>query len=266
MTPAPSLAGLAAAVALGAARAVPVAWLAAPLGGGALPAMARVGLGVGLAALAAPALAAGAAAAGLEGAGPLLLAATLAREVLIGVSLGLVVSFAFRAAEAAGRLTDVLRGANLAEVLAPDSGERTSALGALYLLLATVVFLELGGLPRLTEALARSYDAVPVGGAFHAAGAGRAALAVAAASAKLFEAGLALAAPAVVAFWLADLALGLMARAAPQLPVGFAALPLKGLVGVGLVLVGLGSLHGAIARGLGGWLALLGQTISAWAD
>src|SRR5262249_55512031 len=150
--------------------------------------------------------------------------------------------FAFRAAEAAGRLTDVLRGANVAEVLSPGGEERTSPLGALYLLLASVVFLELGGLPRLTEALARSYDAVPVGGALGAAVVGRAALAVVAASAKLIESGVALAAPAVVAFWITDLTLALVARAAPQIPVTFVGLPLKGLLGVGLVLLGLGTL------------------------
>jgi flagellar biosynthesis protein FliR len=259
MTP-DGLARAAAALAVGAARAVPVAWLATPLGGGVLPAMSRVALGLLLAALAGPTLDAT-----LAGALPAPLALTLGREVLVGMSLGLVVSFAFRAAEAAGRLTDVLRGANVAEVLAPGSEERTSPLGALYLLLAVVVFLELGGLARIAEALARSYDAVPVGGALDAVGAGRAALVVIAASAKLIESGLALAAPAVVAFWITDLALALVARAAPQLPVTFLGLPLKGLLGVGIVLLGLGTLEGALARGMGTWLVLLARAASAWA-
>jgi flagellar biosynthetic protein FliR len=253
-----------AAVVLGAGRTVPVVWLSAPLGAGRLPALARVGLGLGLAALAAPVLARAGAAAGLDRASPLLLAAYLGRELAVGLSLGLVVSFAFRAAEAAGRLTDVLRGANVAEILSPTADERASPLGALYLLLAAVVFLELGGLPRLAEALARSYDAVPMGAGLHPAGAARAAAVVVTASAKLIESAVALAAPAVVAFWLTDLALGFVARAAPQIPVYFVGLPLKGLLGVGLALVGLAALEGALARGLGGFMTLFGRALASW--
>ena len=75
---------------------------------------------------------------------------------LVGFGLGLVVSFAFRAAETAGHLVDVLRGASLAEVLVPTvGGAREPRWRALYGLLATLVFLELGGVPRLLEALAR---------------------------------------------------------------------------------------------------------------
>ena len=54
---------------------------------------------------------------------------------------------------------------------------------------------------------------------------------------------MALAAPVVVALWLTDLALGLVARAAPPVPVYFLGLPLKGLLAIGVVLLGLGSLQ-----------------------
>ena len=72
---------------------------------------------------------------------------------------------------------------------------------------------------------------------------------VVAASAKLIASGLALAAPVVVALWLTDLALGLIARAAPSVPVYFLGLPLKGLLAIGVVLLGLGVLQGALAGG-----------------
>ena len=49
---------------------------------------------------------------------------------------------------------------------------------------------------------------------------------------------MALAAPVVVALWLTDLALGLIARAAPSVPVYFLGLPLKGLLAIGVVLLG----------------------------
>ena len=95
---------------------------------------------------------------------------------MIGVCLGLVASAAFRAAEVAGRLGDTLRGANVAEILVPTAEERASPLGVLYLLLATIVFLQIGGVPRLVEALLSSYRTLPVGGGLGEPAARRAAL------------------------------------------------------------------------------------------
>jgi flagellar biosynthetic protein FliR len=255
------------AVGLGAARTVPVTWLVSPLGGIRLPAPARLAFGLLLAALVEPSLSAAAARAGLDQVGGLLLGVFLVRELLIGLGIGLCVSFAFRAAEAAGRLVDVLRGAAIAEVLAPTSDERSSPVGALYLLLATLIFLELGGVPRLLEALLRSYDAVPIARGLTAHNLREAAGVVIVASAKLLEVALALAAPVVVALWLTDLALGMVARVAPQVPVYFVGLPAKGLLAVGVVLLGLGTLDQALSTGLGDrgvWMNLVRRLLASW--
>ncbi len=246
-----------AALVLGGARAAPVVWMVGPLGGARLPATARVGLSLLLAGLAGPLLLDAVAAAGLADAPSPRLALLVARELLVGLVLGLVASAAFRAAEVAGRLGDTLRGATLAEVLDPTSGERASPLAALYVLLATLVFFAIGGVPRLLEALLASYRALPVGGGPSVAGARGAAALVADASARVIASGVGLAAPVIVALWLADLALGLVARAVPQLPVYFLGLPLKGLLAIGLVLLGLGALEAALTRELTVGLGLL---------
>lgn len=264
LVPAADLTTLVLAIALGAARATPVVWLVAPLGGPRLPATVRVGFALLLAALAAPILMASAAAAGIAEAGVLRLALLFAREVVVGLCLGLVAAAAFRAAEIAGRLADTLRGANIAEVLVPTADERSSPLGALYVLLATVVFFQIGGVPRLVDALLRSYQALPIGGVLGGGAAHRAAAIVTMASVKLIASGLALAAPVIVALWLTDLALGLIARAAPQVPVYFIGLPLKGLLAIGVVLVGLGALEAALAGDFGWWLRLFERTSAAF--
>jgi len=253
------------ATALGGARLAPVIWMVPPLGGARLPASVRVGFALLLALVAAPLLVgpSGQGAAGLAQAPAVTVGLLLAREGLVGFCLALVAAAVFRAAELAGRLADTLRGANVAEVLAPTSDERASPLGALYLLLATLVFLQLGGVQRLVEALMQSYQALPIAGGLGPAP-GRAALVVAAASARLIAAGVALSAPVVVAVWLTDLALGLVARAVPQIPVYFLGLPLKGLLAVGIVLAGLGTLSGALAADLGGWLRLLARMVAAF--
>jgi flagellar biosynthesis protein FliR len=264
LLPASDLMTLVLAVALGAARATPVVWLVAPLGGPRFPATVRAGFALLLAALAAPVLVASAGAARVAEVSAMRLTLLLAREVFVGLCLGFVASAAFRAAEMAGRLGDTLRGANLAEVLVPTADERSSPLGALYVLLATVVFLQIGGVPRLVDALLRSYQAQPIGGGLGAGSARQAAAMVTVASVKLIGSGLALAAPVIVALWLTDLALGLIARAAPQVPVYFIGLPLKGLLAIGVVLVGLGALEAALAGDFGPWLRLFERTAAAF--
>jgi flagellar biosynthetic protein FliR len=251
------------ATTLGAARATPVIWLLAPLGGARLPAPVRVGFAFLLAALAAPILVGSVAAAGLTQLPALGLSMLLTREIAIGLCLGFVASAAFRAAEIAGRLVDTLRGAGLAEVFVPTSEERASPLGALYVLLATLVFLQIGGVQRVIEALLASYEAVPLAGPADAGSARRVALVVLEASARLLASGIALAAPPIVAIWLTDLALGLVARAAPQIPVYFLGLPLKGLLGIALVLLGLGALWSALAADFGIWLRLVREVVAA---
>ena len=258
------LAALLLAIALGAARATPIVWMVAPLGGPRLPAPARVGLALLLAALASPILIASAGTAALAQASPPALALLFAREVLVGLCLGFVADAAFRAAEVAGRLSDTLRGANVAEILVPTAEERSSPLGVLYLLLATIIFLQIGGVPRLCEALLDSYRVLPVGGGLDAGSARQAASIVTAASARLIASGVALAAPVIVALWLTDLALGLVARAAPQVPVYFIGLPLKGLMAIGLVLISLGVLKGVLAGDFAAWLRLVGRTTAAF--
>ncbi len=240
-------------LALGAARTLPLAWSVPVFGGPALPSQLRVALGLGLAVLCAPALAMDAPPS----------AATLwvllaAREALVGVVMGFVCACMFRAAEAAGELTDVLRGANLASTLVPAGERRTSPLGALLLLLASVVFLEIGGIGHVVAALGRSYEAIPLGSGLrfgersHAA-----ALLAIVASGKLIEAAIGLAAPAMVALLLADIVLGVVGRAVPRVPLYFVGMPLKALLGVGAVLLGLGGTDLAMQGGFRGFLELL---------
>jgi len=255
---------LVAALALGAARTLPLAWLVPALGGPRVPVASRVALGVLLAILCLPVLLpiASSTLAATGPAGGLLL---VGRELLVGLSVGLCAATVFRAAEAAGRLVDVVRGANLSEVLAPLSDERASPMGDLYLLLAIVVFLELGGLRVFATALGRSYEAVPVGLVAPDAPALRSAAAlVTAAVAKLFESALGLAAPVIVAMVLADAALGVLGRAAPQLPLALAAVPAKALLGLGAALVGIGAVDAALVSGFPAWAGLLERAFGVW--
>ena len=239
--------------ALGSARTVPFVWLIPAFGGPSLPARVRLALGFALSALCFPLIAGR-----VPSGGPVLWVLLALRECGVGLVMGFVAACMFRAVEAAGWLTDTLRGANLAEVIAPDQGSRSSPLGELLLLLSVVVFLEAGGAGILATALARSYEAVPLGPtASSPASLRAAAFLVIVASAKLIEAAIGLAAPALVALLLADLALGALGRALPQIPLYFVGMPAKALLGVGAGLAGLATLDSALTVGFRGFLVLL---------
>jgi flagellar biosynthesis protein FliR len=241
-------------VAVGAARTIPIVWSIPAFGGPRLPKQIRVVMGIGLSFLCLPVLA-GSPPSG----GAVLLGLLVAREVVVGVVMGFVCACLFRAAEAAGQFTDVLRGANMAEVISPASGARSSPLGALMLLLSVVAFFEIGGLGHLTSALVRSYEAIPLSAPTRFAGSPYAMAMVAiAASAKLIESTIGLCAPAIVALLLADILLGIVGRALPQIPLYFVGMPLKALLGVGAVLLGLGGLDMALQSGFRGFFDLLG--------
>jgi type III secretory pathway component EscT len=255
------------AIGLGAARTVPLTWLVPALGGPRVAPEARIGLGILLAVLCLPVLAPAVASSPLVALGPVGWIVLAARELFVGLTVGLCVGAAFRAAEAAGRLVDLARGANQAEVLSPMSDERTSPTGDLYLFVSVVVFLELGGLRLFANALGRSYEAVPVAGASPLAFVGGlrpAAALVTATVGKLMESAIGLAAPVLVALWLADVTLGMVGRAAPQIPIYFAAMPAKALLGLGVVLLGLGAVDAAFVAGFPAWAAVFERAFAVW--
>jgi flagellar biosynthesis protein FliR len=78
-----------------------------------------------------------------------------------------------------------------------------------------------------------------------------------AASGRLIEAAIGLAAPVVVALLLADILLGVIGRAVPRVPIHFVGMPLKALLGLGTVLLGLGGMDLVLQGGFRGFLELL---------
>ena len=237
---------------LGAARAVPLVLAVPALGGPALPIQLRLALGLGLSVLCLPLLAASPVVMGSL-AGMLL----LVREALVGVVMGFVVACVFRAAEAAGELTDLLRGTAFASVTSPAGDGRSSPLGALLFLLASVVFLEIGGVGHVATALAHSYEAIPLAMPLHGEPARTAATLAIIASGKLIEAAIGLAAPAMVALLLAEVALGIIGRAVPRIPISTIGPSLRALLGLGAVLLAVGATDLALQRGFRGFFDLL---------
>jgi flagellar biosynthetic protein FliR len=240
-------------LALGVARTLPLAWAIPVFGGPALPFGLRVAFGVGLAGWCYPLLA-GAPVAGNATA----VAALALREVVVGVVMGLVCGCMFRAAAAAGETFDRARAGESVWMEAPMGEQRSSPFGVLFLLLASLIFLEIGGLQYVLGALVRSYEAVPLGVSLDLGSRSQAAAwLVIASTAKLIEAAVVLAAPVLVALLLADAVLGLLGRAVPGIPVPSAVMPLKSLLAVGVILLALGGMRMAAQAGFRVFFGLL---------
>ena len=166
--------------------------------------------------------------------------ALAAKEALVGLALGAVVAFLLAAFEAAGRFTDLFRGATMADVFVGISEESTSPLGAFLLLAALALLCVSGGFLVLVGGLLRSTEAFPVASLpVQLLQPGELLTAALSLFGRAFEVGLLLAAPALAVSLLLDVSLGMAARVSPGFEGYFLALPLRAVLGLGALVVSL---------------------------
>lgn len=188
-----------------------------------VPAMIRAGLVVLLTVVLAPAAHAHAATA-LQ-----ITPAGVLGEVLIGFAIGLGAALLVGAAEAAGELMAIQIGLSGAAILDPISQTNVPALGQLMKLVALAMMFALDLHLVMLDALAASARVMPVGARIDTT-AGLAELV--GAGSTLFVLGLRFAAPVVAAVLLANVALAVLSKAAPQLNVLQVAFPIQIAIGL----------------------------------
>ncbi len=212
------------------------------LGEEEVPANIRIGLGLALVVVLLPAVAPGlpqAPDSATESVRLILL------EVLVGLWLGGLARLIVMAMAVAGQIIALLLG--LAQAMVPDPalGGLGTATGRMLSLAAVVVVLSSGLYAIPLRALVESYALLPPGDPFPA---GAGAEAFAAAAAESLALSLRLCAPFVVAAIIINVALGLLARIAPQVQVYFVAIPGQVLLGLALLAAVMPPLLGAFAE------------------
>jgi flagellar biosynthetic protein FliR len=142
--------------------------------------------------------------------------AILAQQVIIGVALGFAVRLAMAAIELAGEMIGLQMGLSYAGFFDLSNPQGANAAGSLLTLAATMVFLAMDGHLLVIGALAESFVSLPVGefparllASDHFTRLGG----------QMFSVGLSLALPMITVMLFANLALGVIARAAPQLNI-----------------------------------------------
>lgn len=209
-------------------------------GGAAVPARVKVATATAFVIILYPALEAGVPKDAPLSFGPIGFIALLAKEALVGFTLGFVASLIFESVQVAGRIIDFQRGSTMGEMFAPQLQTRVSELGQFKLQFAIVIFLSIGAHHYFIESLLRSFQVVPVTGFPHfQPGWTPLALSITVMTGSVLSIGIQLAAPAMIALLLTDLFFGIINRVAPQINVFFLSLPVKMMVGLLVVLVAL---------------------------
>jgi len=169
----------------------------------------------------------------------------VAQQLLIGVSLGFALQVVFDSLGLAGQLLANSMGLSFAFNVDPLRGSSTAALGQLYIILATLTFLALGGHLALIEVLVNGFTTMPIGSdAF-----GREALwAIVLWGGHLFAGAISIALPGVTALLIVNLAFGVVSRAAPSLNLFAVGFPISLVVGLLVVLAGIGPLTEGVAQ------------------
>lgn len=200
---------------------------AAPIFGAAnLPVTVRILLAFGLALLLAPLLPRGEA---IDPLTPLGLLVAL-QQVLIGVLMGFVLQMVFSAMAQAGEMMALSMGLGFASINDPQNGLQVPMVSQYYVIIATIIFLALDGHLALFGVLFDSFRYLPVS---------RDALGPESLwglvqwGATMYRFAVFVALPVVLAMLLINIALGVMARAAPQLniiAVGFPIMLIAGMI------------------------------------
>lgn len=180
------------------------------------------------------------------GAAPQVTPATAVSEALIGFAIGLGAAVLIAAVEMSGELIAIQTGLSGAASLDPLTYQSIPVIGQFTGLFAIAVLLSADAHIMMLDAVASSLRVLPVGGTIH----GQAGIAaMLSAGSTLFMLGLRFAAPVIVAVLLANSALAVLSRAAPQLNVLSVAFPLQ----IALGLAALAASLPLIATFFNGW-------------
>ena len=158
----------------------------------------------------------------------------LAKELLVGFLLGYISMLIFHGIQFAGALVGFQMGLRIGNIIDPMSEEQISVIGTMQNLLAVLIYLSMFWDHFLFKALAASFRVIPIAGVQLE---DRLAVELIRMSGEVFIIALKLGAPILAALFLADVALGFIARTAPQINIFIIGFPVK--VAMGILLLGI---------------------------
>jgi len=154
-------------------------------------------------------------------------------EMAIGLALAFIAQIVFSAVEFGGQIVGMQMGLTISQIIDPTRGSQVQIMSVLQTLFATLVFLSLNIHHMFIRAIVDSFHIIPIGG-WHLNG--EIITFLVRRATDIFVIGIRLAAPVMVSLLLTSVALGVMARAFPQMNIFMISLPLN--IGIGFVALG----------------------------
>lgn len=163
----------------------------------------------------------------------------LLREVVLGVVMGLSVTILMTGFQVAGLLVGQMSGMSIADIFDPNFNDSTPLFARLMDLIATLVFVAIGGHRLVLRALLDTFTALPPGrrGVPEGIAEGLTQL-----LGQSFALGIRAAAPVLVAVLLSVLVMGLIGRTLPQLNILAVGFSLNILIMLATLSVSLGAI------------------------
>jgi flagellar biosynthetic protein FliR len=159
---------------------------------------------------------------------------SVAGEILVGVSLGFVLQFAFAAPVIAAEMIGGAMGMSMATAVDPNSGSQSPALGQYFTVVVTLIFLALGGHLQWIGLVIESYRVFPPGDTW--LGAERFAE-IAGFAGTMFVTAVAIALPVSLLLLIVQVVTGVLSRSAPSLNLFALGLPAGVLAGIGGLII-----------------------------
>ena len=144
------------------------------------------------------------------------LALLVIKEGLTGLIIGFTANLVFSVVQMAGEMQDTQAGFSLANTMDPTLSPHSAILGQFQIVLMWLIFFAVNGHQVLIQGIADSFGAIPLG---EASFSGILTLQMTGMVTTLLLLALRIAAPVIGAVLLADLAVGMIQRTAPQLNI-----------------------------------------------
>lgn len=160
---------------------------------------------------------------------------TIIREVLLGLSIGLVFQLAFAAVNMAGEQMAGAMGLGFAAMVDPQTGAQSPVISQFLSIMMTMIFLVTEGHHVMLRLLTASYVALPINADFNT----DMFLGIVKAGTLMFSAALLIAAPVVFLIFLTNFIVGFMTRVAPQMNIFSIGFTITIFMGLTVLLVSL---------------------------
>ncbi|GGO85013.1 flagellar biosynthetic protein FliR [Marinobacterium nitratireducens] len=169
----------------------------------------------------------------------------IAQQILIGAAMGFMVQMLLQVFVIGGQLISTQMGLGFASVSDPVNGVAVVVLTQFYLQLTMLLFLAMNGHLVMIDALAQSFERMPVG----LAGIDRSIfIEVVRSGGWMFASALLMSLPAITALLVINFAFGIITKAAPQLNIFAIGFPFTMLMGLLIAWVSLGGFLGQYLR------------------